>query len=118
MCCVGFEPPKKRGSPQAKARRKYGGRPKADERSCRENFIFANSISRNHEFSKNTAQAVFFLENSVSRRSIVRNPAKKFMLISEGGLVPYFREFHLPQPHFASMTLRVASHAKGIVIAK
>ena len=37
----------KGGSPQAKAGRKYGGQPTVDERSCRENFIFAKPISRN-----------------------------------------------------------------------
>ena len=37
-----FEPPGQGGSPQGLGRRQYGGRPKGDERSCREGEIERN----------------------------------------------------------------------------
>jgi hypothetical protein len=53
VCCAGFEPTKKVVQPPARARRRYGG-------EQRERAKVAKSTPRNHEFSKNTAFAVFF----------------------------------------------------------
>lgn len=57
VCCVGFEPPRQGGSPQAKAGRKYGGQPTVDERSWRENFIFAKSIQPKFRITTNLRAA-------------------------------------------------------------
>ena len=59
VCCVGVEPPRQGGSPQAKAGRKYGGQPTVDERSWRENFIFAKSIPRNQDSPQKSAVFYF-----------------------------------------------------------
>jgi len=40
------ESPKQGGSPQARARRKHGGQPKVDERSCGADSIRAKLIPR------------------------------------------------------------------------